>query len=155
MRAGARGLEIHDVIAHRYNVPLRKGDVVLHVEGKPTPDFKAYWALIRPESGTAIAYAGDPVRVGVRRARDTLEFRFPLVPETFSGFDPKTVSRRWFGFPSVFSTDVQLTPKQCGAPVIDKSGRVVGIAIASRTIYGNFGQRHVIPARVARGVVAD
>ena len=37
--------------------------------------------------------------------------------------------------------------------MIDKSGRVVGIAIACRTMYGNFGQRHVIPARVAKGVI--
>ncbi len=55
----------------------------------------------------------------------------------------------------MFGTDIRLTPKQCGGPVIDRSGRVVGIAIACRGTYGGFGQRHVIPAAVARKVVAD
>jgi S1-C subfamily serine protease len=56
---------------------------------------------------------------------------------------------------SVFGTDIQLTPESCGGPVIDRNGRVVGIAIACRTESGGFGESHVIPASVARRVVAD
>jgi hypothetical protein len=39
--------------------------------------------------------------------------------------------------------------------VIDKSGHVVGIAIACQGEPGNRGQRHVIPAHIAKGVAAD
>jgi S1-C subfamily serine protease len=155
LRDGDRGLEVHDVVAHRYDVPLRKGDVVVHIEGQPTPDLNAYWALIRPESDAAIAYAGDPVRVGVRRGCDTLELHFPLVPFDFFTYDARSASRRWWGFPSVFDTDIHLTPTLCGGPVIDRSGRVAGIAIACRMSLGFKGERHVIPAHVARGVVDD
>ena len=159
LRDGDRGLEVHDVVAsaaaHGYDVPLRKGDVVVHVEGQPTPDVDAYRALIEPESGAAIAYAGDPVRVGVRRGRDTLELRFPLLPFDFFTYSARrTASRRWWGFPSVFGTDIRLTPTLCGGPVIDRSGRVAGIAIACRA-HGIKGERHVIPAAVAKKVVAD
>ncbi len=56
---------------------------------------------------------------------------------------------------SAFRTDIQLTPESCGGPVIDRNGRVVGIVIACRTEYGGFGQRYVIPASVARRVIAD
>lgn len=152
---GDFGLEVYDLVDRGYDVPLRKGDVVVHVEGRPTPDLDAYRALMEPESGAAIAYAGDPVRVGVRRGRDTLEFRFALLPFDFFRSNARTASRRWWGFPSVFDTDVQLAPTQCGGPMIDRSGRVAGIAIACHLSFGNLGQRHVIPAAVARQVFAD
>ena len=56
---------------------------------------------------------------------------------------------------TVFGTDIQLKPELCGGPVIDRNGQVVGIAIKCRTEYGGFGQSYVIPASVARGVIAD
>ena len=151
---GDGGLEVHR--EYGFDVPLRKGDVVVHVEDRATPDSDAYHALFEPKSGAAIAYAGDTVRVGVRRGRDTLEFRFALPPSNFWDYRPRNASRRWWGFPSVFSTDIRLTPKQCGGPVIDKSGRVVGITIACLPPnHIKFRQRHVIPAHLAREVVAD
>ena len=56
---------------------------------------------------------------------------------------------------SAFGTGIQLKPESCGGPVIDRDGRVVGIAIACRTEPGGFAQTHVIPARVARGMIAN
>lgn len=56
----------------------------------------------------------------------------------------------------MFGTDIRLTAEQCGGPVIDKSGRVVGITIAYLPkSYANYRQRHVIPAAVAKKLVAD
>jgi S1-C subfamily serine protease len=158
LRDGDHGLEVRDVVADEDDVPLRKGDVVLHVDGQPTPDLDAYHALMKPESGATIPYAGDPVRVGVRRGGDTLELNFTRPPSNslLQMYGTRTASRRWWGFPSVFGTDIQLTPKLCGGPVIDRSGRVAGIAIACRSIRSpDKGECHVIPAHVARGVVAD
>ena len=56
---------------------------------------------------------------------------------------------------SVFGTDIQLTPESCGGPVIDRNGRVVGIAITCRTEFGGFGQSYVIPASAARRMISD
>ena len=57
--------------------------------------------------------------------------------------------------PSVFGTDIQLKPNSFGGPVIDRHGHVVGIVIDCQSEVGGFGQSHVIPASVARRVVAD
>ena len=76
-----------------------------------------------------------------------------LPPSNSWSYEASEASRRWWGFPSVFSTDIRLTARECGGPVIDKSGHVVGIAIAY--LGERFGERHVIPAHLARGVVAD
>ena len=152
-REGNDGLEVHGETG--LDIPLRKGDVLVHIEDRPTPNYEAYLGLFWPKSDTPIAYAGDTVRVGLRRGGDTLEIRFALTPSNFWCYDASTSSRRWWGFPSVFGTDIKLTPQQCGGPVIDKSGRVVGITIACQGESGNLGQRHVIPAHIARGVVAD
>ena len=149
-----RGLEVHDEVQNDgYEVPLRKGDIVVHVEDRPIPDYDTYLALFQPASGAAIAHAGDTVRVGVQRGDETLELRFPLPPSNFWVYGERTTSRRWWGFPSVFDTDIRLTPRQCGGPVIDKSGHVVGIVIAC--LGERFGPRHVIPARVARRVANE
>ena len=153
-----RGLEVvHDGNAQEYGVPLCQGDVVVHVEGRPTPDLKTCRELLEPEVGAAIAYASDPVRVGVKRGDDTLEFRFPL-PLSYSieYFGAEHESLRWSGFPSVFGTNIPLTPKLCGGPMIDKTGRVIGVAIACRTVpFTSWGQRHVIPAAVAKCAIAE
>jgi serine protease Do len=154
---GDGGLKVHDGVDHGFNVPLRKGDVVVQVEGHPLTDYNAYLALFEPESGKAIANAGDTVRVGIQRGSDTLELRFTLPPSNFFTYHASEASRRWWGFPSVFDTDIRLTPKQCGGPVIDKSGHVIGIVIACQPgdNFPKFGQRHVIPASVARKVIGD
>ena len=56
---------------------------------------------------------------------------------------------------TVFGTDILLTPESCGGPIIDMNGRVVGITVSCRTEYGGFGQSDVIPASVARTMIAD
>ena len=56
---------------------------------------------------------------------------------------------------SAFGTDILLKKESCGGPLIDRGGRVVGIVIACQTEPGGFGQSQVIPASVARSVVAD
>lgn len=151
-RDGNDGLEVHG--EHKFSgVPLLKGDVVVHVEDQPTPNYDAYLALFKPKSGTPIAYAGDTVRVGVRRGGDLLELRAVLPPANFWAYDASTTSRRWWGFPSVLGTDIRLTPKLCGGPVIDMSGRVVGIAIAC--LGESVGERHVLPAHLVKEMVAD
>ena len=150
-----RGLEVHDdemvaqYMGSEFDMPIRKGDIIVHIEGRPTPNLKTCLELLEPEAGDPVACAGDVIRAGVRRGDDSLELRFPLAP-TSSGF-PTYVSRRYSGFPSVFETHILLPPNLCGAPVIDRTGRVAGIAIACR----NQGRIAVIPAAVAGKLAAD
>ena len=60
----------------------------------------------------------------------------------------KFASLRNSGFPEVFQHDTDLFPHQCGGPVLDLSGRAVGINIAraARVI------SYAIPAKIVRRV---
>ena len=155
-----------DSMARWFDVPLRKGDVILHLEGQQKPNLATCLDVLTAKAGNPAA--GDPVRVGVRRQDESLEFRFPLAPTKFilppnrSDYerDPRwgRESLRRSGFPSVFDTALPLMPTQCGGPLIDHGGRVVGISIASvraPSAWEPPAQIHVIPAAVAKRFVSD
>ncbi|MSR53441.1 MAG: PDZ domain-containing protein [Gemmataceae bacterium] len=59
------------------------------------------------------------------------------------------LSERRTGFPRIFQTDAVLKPTDCGAPLVDLDGRVLGIAIAraGRT------ESHVIPAETIKDLL--
>jgi len=138
-----RGLEVYrDEWARSFDIPLRKGDIVVQVEDHRKPDRETFERAVDK-------CAGDPIRVSVKRGDETLEFHFPLAPD-YSPY-PEYISRRCTGFPSACDADIPLTPETCGGPVIDRTGRVAGIAIACR----DYGRIHVIPAVVARAVVNE
>ncbi len=157
-----------DSTARWFDVPLRKGDVILHLEGRQKPNLATCLDVLTAKAGNPAA--GDPVRVGVRRQDKSLEFRFPLAPTQFllppnrSDYENRRdslwgrESLRRSGFPSVFDTALPLTPTQCGGPLIDHGGRVVGISIASvraPSAWEPPAQIHVIPAAVAKRIVTD
>jgi hypothetical protein len=54
------------------------------------------------------------------------------------------------GFRDVIQSDMQLAPEDCGAPVIDLDGRVIGIAVARAGRIKTF----IIPASSVRGLLA-
>lgn len=129
---------------------LRKGDVIFHIEGRPTPDLKTFERITKRVGGGRIwevpqVIAGDLIRVGVRRDGKDLELRFPLLPVMT---DHNKVTLRSCAFGAVFDTDAIITRDTCGGPVVDLSGEVVGITIALATRE----RVYVIPAVIARKV---
>ena len=147
VRDSDRGLEVYeDEWARSFDIPLRKGDIIVQVEDHRKPDPETFERAVERAEDKC---AGDPIRVSVKRGDETLEFHFPLAP-VWSPY-PKYISRRCSGFPSACDADIPLTPETCGGPVIDRTGRVAGIAIACR----DHGRIHVIPAVVARAVVNE
>ncbi len=122
--------------------PIRVGDVIAHVQGRPTPNVKTFeqWNN-QPDPGV---FVGDPIRVGVRRGGKELEFRFPFLSVTYA--QHRRNSLRKVGFPAVFDTDALITPDACGGPVVDRTGQVVGITIAMPTEH----RVYVVPAAIAR-----
>jgi serine protease Do len=142
---------------------LQEGDVITSLGGIPTPTIEAYAkAQIRlvyapPGPDGKVNYdvpapgslAGEPVVVGVLRNGRPLTVRIHRVHSAPpSPLVPRSVRRD--GFPAVFAHDVRVRPEQCGGPVVDLQGRVVGLNVAradgARTL--------VIPADVLREVVA-
>jgi serine protease Do len=129
--------------------PIRERDVIVHIEGRPTPNVKTFEKIAAPDHRgreLPFVFAGDPVRVGVKRSGKDLELRFPSISYMHNPGD-KT-SRRKTGFAAVFDTDAIITADTCGGPVVDRSGEVVGITIALPTE----ARVYVVPAAVARKV---
>src|SRR5205823_6485940 len=57
---------------------LRKGDILLSVDGQPTPSEEAYWALFNIEKKNPIAVAGDLVRLALLRDGKQMELPYVL-----------------------------------------------------------------------------
>ncbi|MCH7225223.1 PDZ domain-containing protein [Haloferula sp. A504] len=116
---------------------LRRGDVVLKIDGKGVSSpFELRNALLdfSPGDEAAITFIrdGSESKVSVEL---TGRPEFPGVPEgrlrtmRQMGGPISLVGR---GFPTAIQTDMQLKPHQCGGPVVDLNGEVVGMSI-SRT----------------------
>lgn len=102
---------------------------------------------------------GDKVRLLVRRGEEELTVEALLGPFADEGdvnrheFQNQLggeLSRRRAGFPSVFQHDSILQPQECGGPIVDLNGHVVGINIARAGRVASFA----IPASVAKEVLA-
>lgn len=112
---------------------LRKGDMLVEIEGIPISDAAAYGKLMYDSSqiGTHPKVSGQPIGVTYRRgdatSHATVILEFSRTP---SGQLVRPVSNRYSGFASALATDLAIRPEHCGAPVVDSSGRVVGLLIA-------------------------
>ena len=114
---------------------LRRGDVLLEVDGENVKSaFELRGVLLKKSPG-------DKIQVRFRRDADETETEILLAgrPEYQRVPEARLRSMRSMGtnvslvaggFPVVIQTDMQLTPEQCGGPVVDLEGRVIGISIA-------------------------
>jgi serine protease Do len=102
---------------------------------------------------------GDQVRLLVERDGERLEVR-AILTHPFGEFQSRIamqnmmggeLSQRRNGFPTVLQHDSVLEPEQCGGPLVDLDGKVVGINIAraGRT------ETYAIPDDVLRPLVDD
>jgi S1-C subfamily serine protease len=69
--------------------------------------------------------SGDVVPVRLERAGKMMDLHLPLAPQT----DPGT-SYRADGFPTVIECAVPFYSYACGGPIVDLSGRAIGVTIA-------------------------
>lgn len=118
---------------------LQTGDVITAVEDTPVPGKAGLLRLLKGHK------AGDTVRLSIFRDYDELSVAatlgWPPVEITGSGMGGGRqglhgpLSRRRTGFPGAVRHDTAIDPSRCGGPVLDSSGRAVGINIArvSRT----------------------
>lgn len=133
-----RGVRIMDVKpgAASYTAGLRNDDVIYKLNKSPITDVASLVKAIRGQRpgdrvdidyyrggktrSTTATLAGYKVS-GERAARFKMMNRLGAVP-----------SRRSDNFPSVFQHDTPLFPEQCGGPIFDLDGRLVGVNIARR-----------------------
>ncbi len=138
-----------------YNAGIRDNDVITKIAGKPTVDVSSLVKVIRehrPGDQVAILYLRNGVEQktqatlagrglsGDRAARFKMMNRLGAVP-----------SRRDGDFPNVFQHDTPLFPEQCGGPMVNLDGQVVGMNIARRGRAASFA----LPSQYVKTLVAE
>jgi serine protease Do len=131
---------------------LKVGDVVLSVGGTETPDAETLIRTVQRFN------AGDTIELKVRRAEEELTLKATLGKrpanidrgEIQNNLGSK-LSKLRTGYPNILQHDTVLEPTDCGSPLVDLDGRVVGINIsrAGRV------ETYAIPAEVVRPLLAD
>jgi S1-C subfamily serine protease len=139
-----QGLEVADVSQVAGPSLLRKGDIILSIDDHPTPNRQAYLKLLQHEMGAPLP--GDHVRIVVTRKGKKVKLRQVLGPPNWPR--PDGQSPRCSGFASVYSVAVN-SESALGGPVLDRTGRGIGVAIAWRAR----GWLLVLPAASVRAVV--
>ena len=110
---------------------IRRGDTLYSVNGKIIANRDAFIQEI-----TKVGKAGDFLRIGVDRAERKFEVDARLMDLSDELLDKTEmevngrVSARATGFNTVFSHDTVLEPEECGGPLVNLDGKVVGINIA-------------------------
>jgi serine protease Do len=136
---------------------LRPGDVILNIDGQPTPTFKEVTEAMGKYN------TGDTITLEIRRDGKPTKLKIDLVSS--DRMAPKlngdqlthlseaggTISKRHNGFPSALTHDTVLQAAQCGGPVVDLDGRAIGLNIARADRTASYA----IPAATIRRLVAE
>jgi len=111
---------------------LKAKDVITHINGQNAPNTMELRNLMRRHR------PGETIRITVKRGQQTLEVTVKMTRLTSPALDRQTqmnsmgvgVSRRSDDFPAVLQHDTVVRPVDCGGPVVDLSGKIVGVNIS-------------------------
>ncbi len=131
---------------------IEVGDVIFSADGSRVRSREELQAIV----GNALP--GDRVKFGIRRGDQEVFRSVTLGRRTFDSLgldqteaehDGGPLSRRRSGFASIIQHDCPLTPNQCGGPLVNVDGQVIGmnIARASRV------ESYALPANVVRDAI--
>jgi serine protease Do len=125
-------------------------DRILAVSGTPITNRDTLFEVLRK------ARPGDKVVVRVKRDEEELELKVtlgkkPLDHQSFQNQLGSELSNRRYGFPMILQHDTVLRPSDCGGPIVDLNGQVLGINIAraGRT------ETYAIPSEVVQSLLDD
>ncbi len=127
-----QGVFVSDVVqgSGAYQAGIEKGDIIVSINGTPLSDRNSLSSKI------AGLEAGQRISVVVNRNEKNITVEAQLMDLPSHLFDQEemevngSISARSGGFSKAFQHDTVLLPHQCGGPLIDSRGRVVGINIA-------------------------
>lgn len=133
---------------------IEKGDVIVSVNDQKTTSRDAVINAVRKYT------PGDVIGVGIKRGDDLRVVRarlagqvkeFPLDRGQYQNNLGGELSDRRFGFPTAVQHDTVIDPDDCGGPLVDLDGAVVGFnaARAGRT------ESYAIPSYVVRGLLFE
>lgn len=133
---------------------LLVNDIVYSVNGEPTRNRRQFIRAVQKFS------PGDTITIGVRRDRQELSIDATLISEfkelrrsrsDYQNSLGSELSSRRFGFPLALTHDTVLSTKQCGGPLVNLDGQVIGfnIARAGRT------ESYAIPTAKLKELMSD
>jgi len=112
---------------------LKKGDVILELEGDPVADPLEFGSNVRA------LRAGDVIDFLVDRGGDELDFTVELGPRPEGPVSDRfqrmnelagPLSSKSSGYPSALQHDMPLAPEQCGGPVLNLRGECIAINVS-------------------------
>jgi S1-C subfamily serine protease len=115
---------------------LEEGDVILRVGGKGVADHWAFNDALRDYK------AGDTIELTVRRGKVDVKAKMRQVSP------PEGKKLR---YPSVLQHDAHIRPDECGGPLVDHDGRMIGLNIARPWHY----QTYAIPVEALKPLLRD
>ncbi len=129
---------------------LAAGDIIFEVNGNKVTSQSVLREILDGMK------KGDVVTVKARRKGETRDFKITLgqVPEDRSDMQNgmgSILSARRTGFSEVLQTDMVVDAKDCGGPVVDLDGNVLGINIAR----AGRVETWVLPSEVIRPLLPD
>ncbi|MEK7951902.1 S1C family serine protease [Luteolibacter soli] len=150
----AKGLKIEDVEkgSAAALAGLESGDRILALNGRTVTnlvELKSVLSGFHPGDKIAIRYLRKGAEATANAELKERNVDYPEIPNgrlrqmERMGADEKGLSLVHEGFPSVIQTDLRVGREQCGGPVVDLDGNVVGIGIARADRTRSF----VIPAK--------
>lgn len=131
---------------------LQVGDIILRLGQKTMPDRDTLIAEIERSE------PGQQVQLAVLRDRENLNVTAVLGDLSHVGNPEQAelmdslggpLSKRRFGFPSVVQHDSVIRPRDCGGPLVDLDGKVIGINIARASRVSSYA----LPASSIRPVL--
>jgi serine protease Do len=129
---------------------LKAGDQILAIDGNEVKDDKEVIAVVQHHK------AGDEIVLKILRDEKEQEVKAKLAARPTGFGNPQEamgskLSERRGGFPVFLQHDGVIKPSECGAPVVDLEGHVIGINIAraGRT------ETYVIPGEVVRKILKE
>ncbi len=132
---------------------LKSGDIIVEADGnavKKMEDLQEVLGAKQP---------GDQVRLKVRRGEEEREYDVELRKRESVFEEEKTrndamsgrYSKRRSNFPRVVQTDLPLSVRSCGGPLLTLDGKCVGMNIAR----ANRCETYSIPSRELRGLIKE
>lgn len=130
------GVMVSEIIPNTaaYNAGLVNGDIITSIDGESIRDVGELVNAIRQNG------PGDTIRIEYLRNGVANKTKAVLDSVDLSGERAKRYkmmsrlgaipSKRADNFPSVFQHDAPLFPEQCGGPVVNLDGKIIGINIA-------------------------
>ena len=149
------GVKIGDVMPRSAaeKAGLKPGDVVVEVAGKKVEDVEAMIEIVSGHN------PGDSIIIKIMRKDDHKELKATLdkrpaannARADFQNNLGSKLSDRKNGFPTILQHDTVLKTTDCGGPLVDLDGKVIGVNIAR----AGRVESYAIPAEVVQSLLPE